>query len=119
MLDLRDRIATPENVGLAVAVVLSLIGAYIVQLRISEGAAAFLGLIVLGVSTPTTLTSHGLLGRRFVTAIARVGIAGIATFLAYTGLLIIVAGRNVGLLGATAAFVLTALVVEIAARILA
>jgi hypothetical protein len=53
--DVRSRLVTPENAGLTVAVALSIVGAYTIQLRVSEGVAAFFGLIVLGVSTPTTL----------------------------------------------------------------
>jgi len=116
--DLRSRLVTPENVGLTVAVAFSVVGAYAIQLRVSEGVAAFFGLIVLGVSTPTTLTSHSLLGTRFPSAIVRVSVACTATFVVYVGLLTVVSGRGGSLLGAAVAFTLTALVVEAAARTL-
>jgi hypothetical protein len=116
--DLRTRLLTPENVGITVAIVLSVVGAYAIQLRISTGVAAFFGLIVLGVSTPTTLTSHGLLGTRFASAVVRTGTACTATFVIYVGLLLVVSGRDGSLLDAAVAFILTALAVEAVARIL-
>mgnify|MGYP000395092849 FL=1 len=114
----RTRLLTPENVGITVAIVLSVVGAYVIQLRVSTGVAAFFGLIVLGVSTPTTLTSHGLLGTRFASAVVRTGAACTATFVIYVGLLIAVSGRDGSLLNAAVAFTLTALAVEAAARAL-
>ncbi|WP_318566942.1 hypothetical protein [Salinigranum marinum] len=116
--DVQPRLLTPENVGITVAIVLSVAGAYVIQLRISAGVAAFFGLIVLGVSTPTTLTSHGLLGTRFASAVVRTGAACTATFVIYVGLLIVVSGRNGSLLDAAVAFTLTALAGEAAARML-
>jgi hypothetical protein len=116
--DLRDRLVTPENVGLTVAVALAVVGAYAIQLRVSAGVAAFFGLIVLGVSTPTTLTSHDLLGTRFASAVVRTGAACTATFVTYVGLLIVVSGPDESLLDAAVAFTLTALAVEAAARTL-
>lgn len=116
--DLRARLLTPENVGITVAIALSIVGAYAIQLRVSVGVAAFFGLIVLGVSTPTTLTSHGLLGTRFASAVVRTGAACTATFVTYVGLLTVVSGWAGRLLGAAVAFTLTALAVEAIARIL-
>lgn len=116
--DLRARLVTPENAGITVAIALSIVGAYAIQLRVSAGVAAFLGLIVLGVSTPTTLTSHGLLGTRFASAVVRTGAACTATFVIYVGLLIVVSGRDGSLIDAAVAFTLTALAVEAAARAL-
>lgn len=116
--DVRARFVTPENVGLTVAVFLSLVGAYAIQLRVSAGIAAFFGLIVLGVSTPTTLTSHSLLGTRFASAVARVSVACTATFVTYVGLLTTVSGWGGSLLDAAVAFSLTALAVEGVARML-
>ena len=118
MRDLRDRIVTLENVALSTAVILSIVGAYAIQLRVSNGVAAFFGLIVLGVSTPTALTSHDLLGTRLSTAIVRVSVACTATFVTYVGLLIITSGRGGGPLIAGVAFVLTTLGVEGVARLL-
>jgi hypothetical protein len=114
--DLRHRLLTPENVGLVVAITLSVAGAYAIRLRVSAGVAAFFGLIVLGVSTPTTLASHGLFGTRFASAIVRTGAACTATFVVYVGLLIGVSGQDGSLLGAGVAFTLTALAGEAAAR---
>jgi len=108
----------PENVGITVAVALSVVGAYAIQLRVSADVAAFFGLIVLGVSTPTTLASHGLLGTRFASAVVRTGAACTATFVTYVGLLTVVSGWAGRLLGAAVAFTLTALAVEAVARIL-
>jgi hypothetical protein len=116
--DLRARLVTPENVGLTVAVALAVVGAYAIQLRVSAGVAAFFGLIVLGVSTPTTLTSHDLLGTQVASAVVRTGAACTATFVTYVGLLIVVSGRDGNLLDAAVAFTLTALAVEAAARTL-
>lgn len=116
--DVRPRLFTPENVGITVAIVLSVVGAYVIQLRVSTGVAAFFGLIVLGVSTPTTLTSHGLLGTRFASAVVRTGAACTATFVTYVGLLVIVSGRDGSLFDAAVAFSLTALAGEAAARTL-
>ncbi|MEF8825231.1 MAG: hypothetical protein V5A27_02650 [Halapricum sp.] len=116
--DLRPRLLTPENVGITVAVALSVVGAYAIQLRVSAGVAAFFGLIVLGVSTPTTFTSHGLLGTRFASAVVRTGAACTATFVTYVGLLTVVSGWAGRLLGAAVAFTLTALAVEAVARAL-
>jgi hypothetical protein len=116
--DLRDRIVTPENIGLLTAVILSIVGAYAIQRRVSDGVAAFFGLIVLGVSTPRTLTSHDLLGTRLSTASVRVGVACTATFVSYVGLLIVTSGRDGGPLIAGVAFALTALGVEGVARLL-
>jgi hypothetical protein len=116
--DLRARLVTPENVGITVAIVLSVVGAYVIQLRVSAGVAAFFGLIVLGVSTPTTLTSHGLLGTRSASAVVRVSVACTVTFVTYVGLLTVVSGWAGSLLGAAVAFTLTALAVEAAARTL-
>jgi hypothetical protein len=116
--DVRTRLLTPENVGITVAIVLSVVGAYVIQLRVSTGVAAFFGLTVLGVSTPTTLTSHSLLGTRFASAVVRTGVACTATLLIHVGLLIVVSGRNGSLLDAAVAFTLTALAVEAAARAL-
>jgi len=116
--DLRNRVVTPENVALTTAVVLSIVGTYAVQHRVSDDVAAFFGLIVLGVSTPTTLTSHDLLGSRPSTAIVRAGVACTATFVTYVGLLMISSGRGEGALIAGVAFALTALAVEGVARIL-
>jgi hypothetical protein len=115
--DVRLRLLTPENVGITVAVVLSVVGAYAIQLRVSAGVAAFFGLIVLGVSTPTTLASHDLLGTRFAAAIVRTGAACAAAFVTYVGLLTVVP-RDGGLSGAAVAFTLTAFAVEAAARAL-
>mgnify|MGYP000288226831 FL=1 len=115
---LRARLLTSENVGITVAITLSIVGAYAIQLRVSAGVAAFFGLIVLGVSTPTTLTSHDLLGTRFASAVVRTGAACTATFVIYVGLLIAVSGRDGSLLNAAVAFTLTALAVEAAARAL-
>ena len=116
--DVRTRLVTPENVGITVAIALSVVGAYAIQLRVSAGVAAFFGLIVLGISTPTTLTSHSLLGTRFPSAIVRVSVACTATFVTYVGLLTVVSGWAGSLLGAAVAFTLTALAVEAAARTL-
>lgn len=116
--DVRSRLITPENAGLTVAIVLSIVGAYVIQLRVSAGVAAFFGLIVLGVSTPTTLTSHDLLGTRFASAVVRTGAACTATFVTYVGLLVVVSGRDGSLLDAAVAFTLTALAVETVARTL-
>ncbi|WP_435186611.1 hypothetical protein [Halobellus sp. EA9] len=116
--DLRPRLLTPENVGITVAIVLSVAGAYAIQLRVSAGVAAFFGLIVLGVSTPTTLTSHSLLGTRVASAVVRTGAACTATFVIYVGSLIVFSGRDGSLLDAAVAFTLTALAVEAAARML-
>jgi len=116
--DLRARLLTPENVGITVAVALSIVGAYAIQLRVSAGVAAFFGLIVLGVSTPATLTSHSLLGTRVPSAIVRVSVACTATFVTYVGLLSVVFGWAGRLLGAAVAFTLTALAVEAVARAL-
>ena len=116
--DVRTRLLTPENVGITVAVILSVVGAYAIQLRVSAGVAAFFGLIVLGVSTPTTLTSHGLSGTRFAAAVVRVSVACTATFVTYVGLLTVVSGWARSLLGAAVAFTLTALAAEAAARAL-
>jgi hypothetical protein len=115
--DLRARLVTPENAGLVVAVVLSVVGAYAVRLRVGDGVAAFFGLLVLGVSTPTTLTSHGLMGTRFAAAIVRTSVACTAAFVTYVGLLTVVPG-NGSLLGAAVAFTLTALAAEGGARVL-
>ena len=116
--DLRARLVTPENAGLAVAGGLSVVRAYAIRPHVSNGVAAFFGLIVLGVSTPTTLTSHSLLGTRFASAVVRTGVACTATLLIYVGLLIVVSGRDGSLLDAAVAFTLTALAVEAAARAL-
>ena len=118
MRDLRDRIVTPENIALTTAVILSVVGASAIQLRVSNDVAAFFGLIVLGVSTPTTLTSHDLLGTRLSTAIVRVSVACTATFVTYVGLLISTSGRGGEPLIAGGAFALTALGVEGVARLL-
>ncbi|MFB6176766.1 MAG: hypothetical protein ABEI99_06415 [Halobaculum sp.] len=118
MRDLRDRIATPENVGLTAAVTLSIVGAYAIRLRVSDGVAAFFGLVVLGVSTPTTLTSYDLLGARLSTAIVRVSVACTATFVTYIGLLSVISSRDGGLLIAGVAFALTALAGESVAQLL-
>ena len=117
--DVRHRLLTPEHVGIAVAIVLSVVGAYVIRLRVSTGVAAFFGLIALGVSTPTTLTSHDLLGTRFAAAVVRTGAACTATFVTYVGLLIVGSGSDGSPLGAAVAFTLTALAVEAAARTLA
>jgi len=116
--DVRHRLLTPENVAITVAIVLSVVGAYVIRLRIGAGVAAFFGLIALGVSTPTTLTSHDLLGTR-VAAVVRTGAACTATFVTYLGLLIVGSGSDGSPLGAAVAFTLTALAVEAAARTLA
>ena len=116
--DARPRLLTPENAGIIVAIVLLVASAYVIQLRVSAGAAAFFGVIVLGVSTPTTLTSHGLLGTRFASAVVRTGAVYTATFVIYVGLLIVVSGRDGNLIDAAVAFTLTALAVEAAARAL-
>jgi hypothetical protein len=116
--DLRGRLVTPENAALTAAVVLSVVGAYAIQLRVGGDVAAFFGLIVLGVSTPTTLTSHGLLGTRFVSAVVRVSVACAATFVAYVGLLTALPAQGGTLRGAAVAFVLTALAAEAIARVL-
>lgn len=118
MRDLRDRIVTPENVALTIAVILSVVGAYAIRRRVGDGVAAFFGLIVLGVSTPTTLTSHDLLSTRLPAAIVRVSVACTAAFVTYVGLLIITTGRDGGVLVAGIAFALTALAVEGVARLL-
>ncbi|ERH02824.1 MAG: hypothetical protein J07HN6_00869, partial [Halonotius sp. J07HN6] len=110
---LRARLVTPENVSLTVAVALSMVGAYTIQLRVSAGVAAFFGLIVLGVSTPTTLTARDLLETNLTSAVVRTGVACTATFVTYVGLLTVVPGRDVGLLGAAVAFTLTAVAVEV------
>jgi hypothetical protein len=110
--DLPARLVTPENVGLTVAVVFSVCGAYAIRLRVGAGVAAFLGLIVLGVSTPTTLTSHDLLGTRFGRAVVRVSVACTLTFVTYVVLLIAVPGRDGTLTAPAVAFVLTALAAE-------
>ena len=115
--DLQTRLVTPENAGLTVAVPFSVVAAYAIQLRGSD-VVAFFGLIVLGVSTPTTLTSHDLLGERVTTAAARVSIGCAGTLIAYIGLLAIVSGLSGDFVDASVAFVLTALVVEGAARML-
>ena len=117
--DLRNRLVTPENAGLAVAVGLSVVGAYAIRLRVGAGVAAFLGLIVLGVSTPTTLASHDLSGTRLASAVVRAGVACVLTFLTYVGLVTLVAGRAGSLVAAVAAFLLTALAAEAVARGLA
>ena len=114
----RTRLLTPENVGITVAIAFSVIGAYAIQLRVSADVAAFFGLIVLGVLTPATLTSHSLLGTRFPSAIVRVSVACTATFVTYVGLLTVVSGLAGSPLGAAVAFTLTALAVEAAARAL-
>jgi hypothetical protein len=116
--DLPARLVTPENAGLTVAVALSIVGAYVIQLRVSAGVAAFFGLVVLGVSTPTTLTSHGLLGTRVTSAMVRAGVACTATFVAYIGLLTVISGWSGRLLAAAVAFTLTTLAVEAVARVL-
>ena len=116
--DVRSRLLTPENAGLTIAIALSIVGAYVIQLRVSAGVAAFLGLVVLGVSTPTTLTSHDLLGTQFTAAVVRTGAACTATFVIYVGSLIVFSGRDGSLLDAAVAFTLTALAVEAAARML-
>ena len=108
----------PENVGITVAVALSIVGAYAIQLRVSAGVAAFFGLIVLGVSTPATLTAHSLLGTRVIPAMGRASIACTATFIIYVGLLAVVFGRGGSFFDAAVAFTLTALVVEAVARTL-
>lgn len=113
---LRARLVKPENVSLTVAVALSMVGAYTIQLRISAGAAAFFGLIVLGVSTPTTLTARDLLETDLTSAVVRTGVACTATFVTYVGLLTVIPGRDEDLLGAAVAFTLTAVVVEGVAR---
>lgn len=115
--DLRSKLVTPENAGLSVAVVLSVVGAYAIRLRVGD-VAAFFGLIVLGVSTPTTLTSHGLLEERVAAAAAWVSVACTATFVVYGGLLGVVSGLSGDLVDAAVAFVLTTLTVEAAARAL-
>ncbi|RCU46597.1 hypothetical protein DU504_04320 [Haloplanus salinus] len=116
--DVRHRLLTPEHVAITVAVALSVVGAYVIRLRIGAGVAAFFGLIALGVSTPTTLTSHDLLGTR-VAAVVRTGAACTATFVTYVGLLIVGSGSDGSPLAAAVAFTLTALAVEAAARTLA
>jgi hypothetical protein len=113
---LRARLVTPENLSLTVAVALSMIGAYTIQLRVSAGVAAFFGLIVLGVSTPTTLTARDLLETDLSSAVVRTGVACTATFVTYVGLLTVIPGRDGGLLGAAVAFTLTAVAVEGVAR---
>jgi hypothetical protein len=117
--DVRHRLLTPEHVAITVAVALSVVGAYVIRLRIGAGVAAFFGLIALGVSTPTTLTSHDLLGTRVAAAVVRTGAACTATFVTYLGLLIVGSGSDGSPLGAAVAFTLTALAVEAAARTLA
>ncbi|RLM53505.1 hypothetical protein DVK02_13570 [Halobellus sp. Atlit-31R] len=116
--DVRSRLFTPENVGVTVAIVLSVVGAYAIQLRVSAGVAAFFGLVALGISAPTTLTSHSLLGTRFPAVIVRVSVACTATFVTYVGLLTVVSGWVGSLLAAAVAFTLTAFAVEAAARTL-
>ncbi|ERH02553.1 MAG: hypothetical protein J07HN6_00588 [Halonotius sp. J07HN6] len=113
---LRARLVTPENLSLTVAVALSMVGAYTIQLRVSAGVAAFFGLIVLGVSTPTTLTARDLLETDLTSAVIRTGVACTATFVTYVGLLTVIPGRDGGLLGAAVAFTLTAVAVEGVAR---
>ncbi|ESS08806.1 MAG: hypothetical protein A07HN63_01403 [uncultured archaeon A07HN63] len=113
---LRARLVTPENLSLTVAVALSMVGAYTIQLRVSAGVAAFFGLIVLGVSTPTTLTARDLLETDLTSAVVRTGVACTATFVTYVGLLTVIPGRDGGLLGAAVAFTLTAVAVEGVAR---
>ena len=116
--DVLPRLVTPENAGLTVAIALSIVGAYVIQFRVGAGVAAFFGLIVLGVSTPTTLTSHDLLGTRFASAVVRTGAACTAAFVTYVGLLILISGWDGSLLDAAVTFALTALAVEAVARTL-
>jgi hypothetical protein len=109
---LRDRLVTPENVALVVAAGLAVVGASVVRLRADAAGAGYLGLVALGVSTPTTLTSHDLLGDRFGPAVARVCVACLLTWIAYGWSLTVVGGALDGLVGVAVAFVGTALLVE-------
>jgi hypothetical protein len=115
--DLRSRLVTPENAGLAASILLSVVGAYAIRPWAGD-VAAFFGLIVLGVSTPTTLTTRDLLGERIVAAAVRASVACLVTAVAYVGLLTVVSGPSVALVDAAVAFVLTALAVEAGARAL-
>ena len=49
--DLRPRLLTPENVGITVAIVLSVVGAYAIQLRVSTSVAACTATFVIYVGS--------------------------------------------------------------------
>lgn len=115
----RDRLFTPENVATGVAVVLAMLGAWGLQTQGESFAAGYFGLIALGVTVPTTLTSHDLLGDDLGAAVARTVLACLLTFAAYVGLLAVLldpGGVTDDLWRAGTAFLGTALLAEALGR---
>jgi hypothetical protein len=100
---------TPKTVGLLVATALAIAAAYATALLFPSSDVAFLVIIALGVSTPSTLENYGLLPDSAAGA-AGVALAGcLAHWVVFLALYVAAASVAGQLVAAGAAFVVTVL----------
>lgn len=109
-------LGAPKAVGLAVATPLAIVAAFATQAVLPSSQVAFLLVVVLGVSVPTTLESYGLLPDdpgRVVAVVVAACLVHWVLFLALVIGLLALAGE---LVAAAVAFVVTVLAGAVVGR---
>lgn len=99
----------PKTVGLAVATVLAIAAAFATQAVLPSSEVAFLVIVVLGVSVPTTLESYGLLPAALGSTVLTVVAACLAHWAVFVGLFLALGALAGELVAAGVAFVVTVL----------
>jgi len=107
---------TPKAVGLAAAVTLSIVGAYATGVILPSADVAFLVIIVLGVSVPTTLESYDLLPPSPGAVVLRVVVACLAHWVVFLALYVAATRVVGGTFAAAIAFVVTVLAGAVVGR---
>lgn len=102
-------VRTPKTVGLAAAVVFAILGSYATVAVLVPSQVAFLVIVVLGVSVPTTLDSYDLLPASLGRTVLAVAVASLAHWAVFLALFVAAAAVTGELTAGAVAFVITVL----------
>jgi len=109
-------VRTPKAVGLAVATVLAVAAAYATAILFVSSQLAFLSMVVLGVSVPTTLESYGLLPATATRTVPLVVGACLVHWAVFLALYVAAVAVASDLVAAAVAFVVTVLAGAVVGR---
>lgn len=109
-------VRTPKTVGLAAAVVFAILGSYATVAVLVPSQVAFLVIVVLGVSVPTTLDSYDLLPASLGRTVLAVAVASLAHWAVFLALFVATAAVTGELTAGAVAFVITVLAGAVVGR---
>lgn len=113
---IRSYALAPSTVGTVVAVLLALVAGYATRTLFGADDVSYLGMLVVGLGTPTTLDSHDMLPDRPAAVVGRVVLACTLSLTAFFACYLVARASLTSLPAAAVAFVVTALASELVAR---